>query len=664
MKYFQVVGLVLAFMVEIVFLKPAMSAIELNDGPPINSPDAKNHPSVDQQDPELKPKETPTPETTASRSVISRPQNLSDDEMRVALVIGNERYDFLPRLGNPGNDARAISDLFRGMGFQTWMGLNLSQAQTLSLVREFAEKSNNAEILMFFYAGHAVQVSGRNYLFPVDAGFVQNNDVQDMLDQSVPVDKLLGVLEATSASTIVFLDACRNNPLSESTRGTNAITRGAGGLAPITVRAGTMINYATAPGAVSSDGNGDNSPFVEGILKHLATPGLPLEVALVRARADVAHLTDYQQIPWSHSSLLQEIMLVPGAYAALSVDENDGPAIQIDDQLAELLAQERKIEINGQVRSWLGADEAIDKSLWDNLVDGINFIEAGGRSFKLWVEGNTARSVVDAYSESYAILVAIDDYTEKSKFRDLNFMEENADLLAAQLASMGFPPKNIKKLYGPDATKQAIERELARFWGPRSDLTRSRLVFYYGGHGSHIERKSLTLSNRMELDGLLIPYDHDPSMPYKTSILLEDLRNKNLKRSRMHHTLVLIDACSSGLSLPMVLSDRDSAERQLHAPGRWATIQANLKQPHSAIIVAGTGEEKALWVNGGVFTKTLAEAFDGHGDINGDGLIQYEELYFTLLEGVRGTTRSEGVEQTPSAFDVGSGRIYFELPSR
>ncbi|WP_171236316.1 caspase family protein [Ruegeria sp. HKCCA6837] len=583
---------------------------------------------------------------------------------RVALILGYSDYDEVSKLVNPENDARVISDLFRRMGFDTWTGLNLSQIDTLELVAKFAKETVNAEIVVFFYAGHAVQIGGKNYILPTDIKNI--HDANALIDQAVSLDSVLRILETTSGSRIVFLDACRDNPFASSnSRQVSANGRRgveAGGLARIEARAGTMINYATAPAEVSFDGEGENSPFTEAIVEHLATPGLPLEVAMVRVRAEVAKKTDYRQIPWTHSSLLREIVLVPGKYVAGNAVASSGPSFT-DILLAEF-PEDESLTINGKNARWMGEDSAMGEDLLEFVRQGVNHVEHRGRRLRIWVEGKAARLFPDAYSESHAVLIAIDEYPSSSGFRNLGFMEQNADRLADQLQLMGFPEESITKLYGPKATKLAILGALNKFWGTESDGQANRVVVYFGGHGTHISRGSDGTTESVVTDGLLIPYDYEPQQPYHSSVLLEDLRDKNIKRSKMHHTLLLIDACSSGLVLPKLLSGDNDDEDAFREPGRWQTIQANLKQPHKGIIVAGTGEERALWVNGGVFTRSLIEGLKGGADLNQDGLIEFEELRYELFRRVRGHSLAEGIEQTPSTFSSGSGRIFFERPAQ
>jgi uncharacterized caspase-like protein len=186
-------------------------------------------------------------------------------------------------------------------------------------------------------------------------------------------------------------------------------------------------------------------------------------------------------------------------------------------------------------------------------------------------------------------------------------------------------------------------------------------LIYYGGHGSHIERATDIDATPTVLDGILIPYDYDPARPYHSAIRLEDLDNHNFRRSAAHHTMILIDSCSSGLILRQYAgNDAAEAPREMSASQRWHRIRADLENRHTSMIVAGTGDERALWENGGVFTQALLEGLNGWADINKDGIISYDELTAYLSEEVRVRTAAVGVLQSPADFAAGRGRFLFE----
>jgi uncharacterized caspase-like protein len=155
---------------------------------------------------------------------------------RVAVVIGNSDYVNVPRLKNPAHDAQAVGRLFESMGFETWLGLNLSLAELRELLRTVTRSAPDADLLAFYYAGHAVQIDGSNYLLPADAQIESETDVEM---ESISLNLILDLFEATAGARLIFLDACRNDPFSGRTSEPSA-TRGfvaEKGLAQVKARA-------------------------------------------------------------------------------------------------------------------------------------------------------------------------------------------------------------------------------------------------------------------------------------------------------------------------------------------------------------------------------------------------------------------------------------------
>ena len=223
---------------------------------------------------------------------------------RLAVVIGNSRYSGLSKLSNPANDAHAIADKLRGIGFRTTLLLDISEQDLRREVRKFANESADADIALLFYAGHAAQVNGENYLLPVDMEPPRTE--ADIQLTGFKVDDLLRSIRSTT--TVVFLDACRDNPaLFKSLgkgRGAPAI-----GLAPIDSNlrqpkpgGGTFIAFATEAGGEARDGEGDHSPFTEALLKNLTKP-ISLEDMFSFVVREVRLVTKSKQRPWKHSSL-------------------------------------------------------------------------------------------------------------------------------------------------------------------------------------------------------------------------------------------------------------------------------------------------------------------------------------------------------------------------
>lgn len=232
-----------------------------------------------------------------------------DDQVRVALVLGNGRYEHTDPLANPANDANAMAAKLEGLGFIVIKGLDLDKAGMELAVRKFVRELEGADIALFFYAGHAMQVGGHNYLIPVNA---QLDDATAIDFETINVDVILEFMNAPDRMSIALLDACRNNPLARTFRRklkkTSARSAFVGrGLAVQSTGEGqTLIGFATAPGEVALDGTGDNSPFTTALLKHIGTPNLEIELMLKRVKADVFKATDGNQSPWQNSALRKE----------------------------------------------------------------------------------------------------------------------------------------------------------------------------------------------------------------------------------------------------------------------------------------------------------------------------------------------------------------------
>ena len=233
----------------------------------------------------------------------------ADTGRRVALVIGNGSYRHATVLPNPGNDAADIAQALRELDFEVIEGHDLDWAGIHAKVREFARKLDDATMALFFYAGHGVQVDGRNYLVPVEAKL----DRAGTLDQdAVDVLSILRPMEAEKRVNLVFLDACRDNPftrnLARSLGGTRSSAVGQG-LASIQRASGTLITYATEPGNVAADGEARNSPFTAALLKHIRKPGIEIEQMMKLVRLDVMAATREKQLPKTDSGLLTEVFL-------------------------------------------------------------------------------------------------------------------------------------------------------------------------------------------------------------------------------------------------------------------------------------------------------------------------------------------------------------------
>jgi len=221
---------------------------------------------------------------------------------RAALVIGNSAYVHASMLANPKNDATDFAAVLAESGFEVIAAFDLDKVSFDRKIRDFAAALSNSEAGVFFYAGHGLQVAGRNYLVPVDAELATAEAIEF---EMVQLDVVQRIMERNTTTNILFLDACRNNPLARNlarAMGTRSVEI-ARGLAPVESGVGTLISFSTQPGNVASDGSGRNSPFADALIKRAASSNEDLSAILIDVRNDVRKQTENKQVPWEHSAL-------------------------------------------------------------------------------------------------------------------------------------------------------------------------------------------------------------------------------------------------------------------------------------------------------------------------------------------------------------------------
>jgi len=246
----------------------------------------------------------------------------SADDRKAALVIGNSAYK-VGTLKNPVNDAQAVAGSLRNLGFDVVLRENTSLRDMIEAFRQFSVSARTAKVRVLFYAGHGVQVKGRNYLLPVDTEIRAEDEVPA---KSADLNELLDRLGAMQQGiNIVILDACRNNPFSGAEivgpDGRRLKFRGAtpAGLAPVEAPLGSMVAFSTAPGGVALDNPGEkNSLYTKHLLSFMQSPGLPVELLFKQVRLSVARDTGRVQVPWESSSLTGDFCFRQGPQGGCS----------------------------------------------------------------------------------------------------------------------------------------------------------------------------------------------------------------------------------------------------------------------------------------------------------------------------------------------------------
>lgn len=245
-------------------------------------------------------------------------------EKRIALVVGNSAYQNITRLDNPKNDAVLMADTLSSLGFTLIGGraqLDLDKPALDLAVQNFGRLVQGADVALFYYAGHGVQVSGSNYLVPVGANPTREADVDfQMVDINLVLRQMQG---SGTRLNMVLLDACRNNPF-----GTRGLRASSGGLAQMRAPEGTLISYATQPGSVAQDGSDGHSPYTKALAATIRQAGLDIFQTFNQVGLAVKRETGGSQQPWVSSSPIDGTFYFVAPAAAASPQVAVAPSQQ------------------------------------------------------------------------------------------------------------------------------------------------------------------------------------------------------------------------------------------------------------------------------------------------------------------------------------------------
>lgn len=239
----------------------------------------------------------PTSKSTVITDKIAPPASV---QRRIALVIGNSNYKSNP-LQNPINDANSMSSTLKKLGFDVH-DVRDGTAQTLEVeLNQFLNRLGKYDIGLFYFSGHGVEYSGRNYLLPVNAKFNDPDEIPRVgLDVTGLIERLGRIEDKLS---IIIVDACRNNPVRSRTKQLNT------GLKEMVPSRGSLVGFATGPGMLAEDGNENLSPYTKHLINNINQKGLGIESVFKKTARDVEIQTGGRQIPWYMSNLTFEFSL-------------------------------------------------------------------------------------------------------------------------------------------------------------------------------------------------------------------------------------------------------------------------------------------------------------------------------------------------------------------
>lgn len=279
-------------------------------------------------------------QTAAPAAAAASPDTPAATGARLALVIGNNAYAVGPLL-NPVNDARAMATSLESVGFQVLLRTDANLRDMIGAVREFGERlraAGSGAVGIFYYAGHGVQIKGRNFLIPVGADITHEDEVAY---QSLEAQAVLDKMESAGNGTnLLILDSCRDNPFARSMRSASR------GLAQMDAPVGTLVAFSTAPGSVASDGRGSNGLYTSHLLTAIKRPGLKVEDVFKVVRNGVLRDSNNRQQPWESTALTGDFFFVPPVAAPAAP-----PAAAVS------------------------AQAALDDALWETVKDAANPVE-------------------------------------------------------------------------------------------------------------------------------------------------------------------------------------------------------------------------------------------------------------------------------------------------
>ena len=232
------------------------------------------------------------------------------DGKRVALVIGNGIYRNVPTLPNPANDAADIAAALNRLGFAVTLVTNASFDQMRRGLIAFGRDAAGADMAAVFFAGHGMEISGENWLIPVDAQLRKDTDAEN---EAVSLRSVMLQVSSTTSLGLVILDACRNNPFAAKMQRSLALRAAtAGGLGRIEPAGNVLVAYAARDGTTALDGDGRNSPFTAALLHNIEAPGVEVTFMFRNVRDDVMEATGNEQQPFVYGSLSRRAIYIAG----------------------------------------------------------------------------------------------------------------------------------------------------------------------------------------------------------------------------------------------------------------------------------------------------------------------------------------------------------------
>lgn len=593
---------------------------------------------------------------SASAGIV---MGLRDGTPKIRLIsVGIGKYQNFPSLSTPARDATEFAALFTSLGDRSSITSSVilvdEQATHEAILRAYQaslREMQGEEMLVFYFSGHSA--SDVRYQRPMLAPYDAEGSNSQSLLRMIDVFADLIAVAPADARIVIIADGCN---------------LGASAMGP---RPSEHPNVALLSSTKDDELAYDTSSFTRTISSVIANETadldgdlrLSVEELYIQAYPDLVSGDLGRQHPTLVGLAAHRQYLASAKRAEITRQAPSMPSQPLRVDLVADFKRPGEVVLNGRKLSpeefrlegkglvFLSSDDSSVRS-------GFNLLQIGAETYQLWRSKQALRAFSEPYKDSYAVLVAIDDYDRSEDklhrkatgFPELGNMVSQADALADVLVQLGFPQDHIIKLYNSEADSNGIEETLKTFWYGGSRANADRLFFYFGGHGDQLRDQSR-----------LISYDYDAERPLLTTFDSEELITRHSRNIAAKHVLFALDACFSGLTL-LSKPDSPASDSDQDEFARLAIIERNITEPARAIMVAGTGNQKALWQNGGIFTQKLITGLSGTGDVNEDGLIEFEEVGKYVRDQVTIAARKKGIRQDPdyrSLDNSGNGRFMF-----
>ena len=613
-------------------------------------------------------------------------------QKRVALVIGNSAYRYTSALDNPKNDAADMAATLRKHGFAVIEGVDLDKAAFDRKVGDFASALKGADAGVFFYAGHGLQVGGQNYLVPIDA----KAEEEVRLDlEMVRVDVVHRIMERQTETNVLFLDACRDNPLARNLArsiGTRSAEVGRG-LARVDAGVGTLISFATQPGNVALDGAGRNSPYTGALVRHLTAPKEDLSAILIDVRNDVMRETKNKQVPWEHVALRARFYFGSAIASAApptpptrlseaaegwTIAERANTIAALDafvrrfgdtyyGDLAKVqLAELKEVEAAKQKAEEAARSKA--NAEWERLTlqlqgeEKRKEVETAKRmeDAKARVKASTVRQPSDdaAFPRARqqrpdAVAVIIGNNTYRNGVPNVDYALRDAEAMKLLMTkTLGLDPSHVIVL--KDASRIDMDTWFGNDKDHKGKLWRmigegqSDLYVFYSGHG--------VPGGKDNNGAFLLPVDADPNHAGLTAYPLEQLLD-NLAKLPAKSTTVFVDGSFSGRSPDALETPLITQASRVIALSK-VTV-GNRKKVN--LFAAAESTQLASWdveKGHGIFTRYVLSGLAGEADENKDSQVTAGELEDYLRKQVRrAARRAHGREQDPQFTGTNRGAV-------